>query len=536
MKNLGFSWHHLLPMRDSIDVKTRGVNSDYDLVFGQVPEKGCGTGYTNFTLRRCWLNTEAVDAGPTEQFIVSVFIAAHERAHARWTDYEESDFHRRSPAGDVIAGPRGPAVDAVLHQAWNILEDERIERLLGRDFPHLHPYLHKGSDLLLSIIPRATGDDDPTEVLKWLLRRRVLDRAGRSEPVPLSANNRALLARVDPIAEQAFSATNSRDVVQRAREILEILDLPQGGSGRLFEILSGQEGHRVGADQAREDGATAEEGGLYSITGRTDIDGEVRGLISGCGYSPEVRRGGRVQPAPYEDLLASVRPSVAEVSRLFQIPPSRRQTMLEESGTRLSIRAARRTPKTPFRVESRDLRRGRVALTLVIDDSGSMGGRREAQAKATALLCREALHPGHRVRAVLAPTGRVVADPTLNEMSRAYIAGYDSESGTEYHRVMATELKGLIKLGNSYVRYLVIVGDGASGRDDGARCAALAQKARRHGIHTFGVGLELDRGAREFFEMIFGRGYIDLLDAAELPRRMQAVLRRAAHNRGKVVA
>lgn len=364
-----------------------------------------------------------------------------------------------------------------------------------------------------------------------MLRRRLATRAGVTEVCPLSAKNLELLAQCEPLLDEAFRCTSSRRVVEIAREVLRILSLDQAPSAPTYVVLSGQKGKRGPGDQAQKDGAEAGEGTLYAAGEGDKLPKEIEQLFTGIGYSPEVRRGGAIDGAPYAEMLQEVRPYVNAVRHLFQVPPSKRSVQFESSGARLSIRAAKRTPATPFRVETPPVRRGAVALTMVLDDSGSMAGTRERQAKLTALLCHEALAGVHRVRAVLAPSGRVIADRPLGEMSRAYIAGYDSNSGTEYQQVMADELKKLESMGRGYVRYLVLVADGASGPDDGVKCQKLVQRARRAGVHTLGIGIELDAVSTKFFESIFGQQYVGLSHASELPARMQALLRRVAHNK-----
>jgi hypothetical protein len=531
-------WHDLLPLRDIIDQKTAPIDADYDLVFGDTPEniggRSCETGYTDFAKRRCWVNAELIPGlKATDAFTLTTFVAAHERAHARWTEFVESDFHALDKNGAVQKANGRPLYDGMLHQTWNILEDERIERLLGRDFPHLHRYLKNGSKLMLDKIPKCKGDNDPSDVLTWVLRRRVSTRAGVTEKCPLSANNQTLLAQCEPLLDEAFGCDSSRRVVEIAREILKILQLDGGGGGKGFtiKILSGQTGERGEGDEAESDGASEEEGQLYSLGQPGDLPGEIEEMMNAIGYSPKVRKGGDISPAPYTDLLRQVMPYVAPLRHLFQVPPSKRSTQFEESGARLSIRALKRTPKTPFRVDTPPTRKGHIALSMVIDDSGSMGGNREHQAKLTALLCNEALAGAHKVRAVLAPSGRVAVDKSFKEMSRAYLAGYDSNSGTEYGPMMKQELANLEKLGKGYTRYLILVADGASGQYDLAACKKIVERARKRGIHTFGIGIELDSSTAKGFEDVFGTQYIDLKQASELPNRMQAILRRVAHNK-----
>lgn len=534
-------WHDLLPLRDAVDRKTASINEDYDLIFGDDPvtlgARGCDTGYTDFERKQCWVNTEALKKGtPGEQFIATVFLAAHERAHARYTDYVEADFHRRHPTtNEVRRDSRGrPMVDGQLHNVWNILEDERIERLLGRDFPHLHRYLARGNEMLLSLVDPVRSDDDPSQVLQWVLRRRLFTRAGKVEPCPLSPSNQEKLAEIEPLLEEAFGCTSSRRVVEIAQEILKRLQLDGEDSlnKSTVVILSGQKGARGEGDEAEADGATAEEGQLYGADtpGDGSLQKEVQELMQSTGYSPDVRRGGSVTPAPYIELLSEVRPYVDPLRHLFQVPPSKRSVVLEETGSRLSMRALRRTPTTPFRVETPPIRKGNVALTVVIDDSGSMSGNREHQAKLTTLMCLEAMAGAHRVRAVLAPSGRAVVDQAFGEMNRAYIAGYDSNSGTAYAEVMGAEAGALLKLSRRYARYFVLVADGASGEGDITKCAAIAQKLRKAGVHTIGIGIELDSTSERYFERIFGDRFVSLRQATELPLRMQSIMRRVARN------
>lgn len=546
-----FRWDHFLPIRDLIDRKTAMIDESYTLVFGDEPHQGLGrpidTGVTDFSRQECWVNTQFLkDAPSSDQFAATVYLAAHERAHARWTDFHEEDFYALGSSGQVLKSKDGkPLMDILLHNTWNILEDERIERLLGRDYPHLHYYLWRGSELFLAKLEKPAGTDSPAEVLVWVLYNRVATRAGLSVPCPLSPSNQALLAECQPLIDEAFSCSSSRRVVVLAREILKKLKLDSGTRDQQMQklldaisrALSGQKGGRKKGDEAESDGASEGEGELYAAKrkGSTAVSKEIADqleqLFTAMGYSPEVRRGGKVRPAPYESLLKEVRPFVEPLRHLFKLPPSRRMVDFEETGSRLSMRALLRTPKTPFRVETVPKKRGKIAVTVVVDDSGSMSGHREHQAKLTTLMVLEALGEIHRVRVVLAPTGRVVADRDLREMSRAFIAGYDSSSGTEYGKVMAAELKKLEGLGREVTRYLFLVADGMSGSIDGDKCAKLVAWARKRGIHVFGVGIELGDMGTPFYEQIFGRSYISLDRATQLPARMQALLRRAVRNR-----
>jgi hypothetical protein len=573
-----FRWHDVLPLRDDIDRITAIVNRSYALVFGGAPHvmngAACETGYTDFTHRLCWLNAEALHAPAAEQFVFTVYLAAHERAHARWTDYQERDFQLRDAEGDLKRSASGDVLfDRALHQTWNILEDERIERLLGRDFPALHPYLHAGSVSFLSIVRPANTTDDPSEVLRHILRRRIAQRTGRLTPCRLSPRNRALLRQCEPVLEEAYCETSSRRVVDLARIVLDILAIQRDALPDVHE-LSGQCGERQtheadgtpvdGNDEVKSAGTSGSEGSLTDVTSTVEDDMQhqatrrMQALGYTPGYSPGHRSTDKIEPAPYHELQRSVRPYVSQVRPLFAQLPARRRVEWETSGGRVSIRAARQDLRAPFEVEAAPTSPGLVALTLVIDDSASMTDRRAdvnaghhaghnpglnanrtaaEEGKRMAMLCVDALPLPHRVRIVLAPSGRAVADPAFGEMSRARIAGYDSRAGTAYADVLDRELTRLQHLSekSNLARYLVLVADGATNAADVARCRSLVTTARAahvhetERVHLIGIGVGDPEAVHAFFRPVFGKQYIALTSMEALVPQMQRILQQIAH-------
>lgn len=518
-----FRWHDLLPVRDYIDTLTAPIDRGYTLTFGSGATKVQGrpikTGYTDFSTRMCWVNAEAILGSETEQIIATAFLAAHERLHARCTDFHAKDFECPGPG-------KRPVFDLRLHHCWNILEDERNERIGGREFPALHGVFREGSRLFLQLVEMPDDSDDPGQVLQWILRRRIARRARIEEPCPLSPANLALLAQCEPICDEAFAMTSSRDVVGCARRILEILQVDDGAIGTGDGSDSGLIGVRGAGDAVDATSATAEEAELYGDeTASEQLHDAIQRLLEGTGYSSEIRQRGAVTPAPYEDLLDSVRPLVAEVQHLFLMPPQRSVDEFVPAGGRLSLRAARETPQTPFRVPSPPVRRGTVAVSLVLDDSGSMTGRREYEAKRVALLYREALAAPHEVRVVLTPSHRVVASPAQQEMSRALIAGYDSDQGTAFAHVLVAEI-GHLRASRCTTRYLILVTDGATDAGDVARCLTALRGAMHHGIHVFGVGLALPSEGVAIMERMFGKQHLSVATADELPGPMRDLLRR----------
>lgn len=527
-------WWDLLPLRDKIDRLTAPVNDDYLLAFGEDGKNlmgvDCKTGFTSFDDRYCWVNANAIPSGKIyDQYATTVFISAHERAHARWTEYVKSDFNLRNDKGEDVldSKTKKPLVDAPLHSVWNILEDERIERLLGRDFSYLHQYLQDGSKSFMTLLPKVESTDDPSQVMNWVLRNRVATRAGCPEKNPLSASNLKLLNQIQPLLDEAFSCTSSRRVVEISREIMKILKIDTWGAlKQIQQLLSGMGGTRQDGDAAEEDGASEEEGQLYAAG---PSKGEAEALeqeMNALGYTPGVRSNSPVPSAPYQEMLNEIMPYVSPLRQLFRTPPAKKRIDFEESGPRISIRAAMRTPRTPFKVETVPTRRGSVSMTLVVDDSGSMSGTYAHQAKLASMMAYEALPAPHRFRMVLAPTGRVVCDRSHGEMNRAFIAGYDSNSGTEYGSVMKQELAALEKEPKTAVKYLILVADGLSGTQDGTVCRAIVERALKKNVVVLGIGIALGESGKTFFGGIFGDRYIAIENAKDLPNRLQNVMQK----------
>lgn len=539
VKRRGWGWFHFLPLRDMVDRRTAPVNDDFLLVFGDTPEsiggRTCETGYTDFRNQRCWVNTTVLPnpASEEEQIITATFIAAHERAHARWTEYVEGDFYLRDVSGVPVLHKGEPMTDVVVHQVWNILEDERIERLLMHHFRYLGPYLVRGSQYMLRLIEAVTGQDSPEEVIKWVLRRRVLQRANVQEDCPLSPTNVQLLHDIEPLLDEAFSASSSRRVVEIAREIVEKLNLNQSSSGGdALSVLSGQLGQRP-------KGTSAEAGGVPTEIALLDLEeaqtrteegeGEARDLMQAAGYSPPSGRGTALRPAPYEKMRADVQPHAHDLRQMLQPPVQRRGATYDRHGTRLSMRAARRTPETPFRVEGSPSRYTPIALTVVIDESGSMAGSQETEAKRLAMLCAEALYGRHKLRVVLAPTGRPVLEQAASEMGKAFIAGYTSDQGTEFGKVLAKELKALQALRRSHTCYLLLIADGLSTPADNAAILKVTQRARTQKIHTIGIGVRLNGHGKQFMEKAFRDQFVEIDEIKHLTPRMHGILQRMAH-------
>ena len=662
-----FHWSDYLPLRDSIDLKTAPINSDYMLVIGnksmKLRQEPVHTGYCDFESRRCWVNAEVADiaadkrrpwireykAPEKEQFSATVYIAAHERAHARWTDYVMQDFEVRptdgfqAPVTAKKGASKNVAFDRLLHTVANILEDERIERLIERDFKYLRGYLRVGAKSFLRVVPQKEDfvhagvingtpvphdPDDPNLVLTWVLRRRVLNRAGVREKCPLSPTNKARLKLITPLLKEAFHAQTFRRVVEISREIIKLLEIreynesimemiqqvlskmggsrspsdksksassgesgdggtvsrdistgkPRPGRGENQESKGSADGppddqgegitdsgQGLGRDDRRQESGSRDGGSEHedreaqaeqdadpdAVSGSGDGDAqrdaeaknaeeEAESKMSSSGYTDASntmkKRKHRTSAAPYEVLQRSIQPFLNGMAALFRFEKTRPGVDYERSGSRLDVRRAMRNSVEPFRTATPPQRHGKIAVRVVIDESGSMSGKKEWEAKRVATLFYEALRHRHDVAIALAPDGGLLVDQRDGEIGKGFIAGYGSNSGTSFNEVMGRELEMVKNDRVSTVKYVLLVADGESGDRDGKECKRLVQKYAKHGIRCMGVGLCLTTYGDEFFRDIFGDFYVSIQDANELLPKMARILKvlaqRAQNRRG----
>jgi hypothetical protein len=667
-----FKWWHFLPLRDKIDDRTAPINTDYLLVFGSSESKlsrePVDTGYCDFKSRRCWVNCESANvaadphrpwqkeytATEQEQYIMTMRIAAHERAHARWTDFNLADFELKPGEGEKIHPSRkgtdaNKQYDRLLHMVFNILEDERIERLIERDFRHLRGYLRMGSKMRLRQHPiedfhwmgevkgqKIPNDpNDPSLIIAWILRRRHLERTGLKEAPPLGDLNLQKLAKIDPLIRKSAIAKSSHEVVDIAKQIIDIIEIREYNEmlQRLAKELSRMQGSRGPGDKAKgrsrkksdesgtvsrgdnqegegEEGEDGEEGeGKSKKNNKGKDDGEGNGPIKREGkkqqnrkgdgaehgpgtdrdrQNPKKGEGGKGQgsdeqdeseegddegngpggwnddakqaekgasedvdrdflnsgyqnaqgslkkrrrvhaPGPYEELLASIRPYLNAMNALFRSERTKPGVDHDRNGSRLDVKRAMRKNVEPFKIPAPPSKSGKMSISIVIDESGSMQGKKEWEAKRVAMMFYEALRVNHKVRVAVAPTGEIIAASEDGEMGKAYVAGYDSSSGTCFNEVLTRELEELAKDKNSKVRYAILIADGESGSDDGRACKKSVDAFKRRGIRCLGVGLCLSDGGDKFFSDIFGDYYLSIDDAGHLLSHMSRVLRTLA--------
>jgi Ca-activated chloride channel family protein len=179
--------------------------------------------------------------------------------------------------------------------------------------------------------------------------------------------------------------------------------------------------------------------------------------------------------------------------------PGARGTMALSHGRLLA--GGERDLFAEVRVVADPTQRGRarapLSLAVVLDTSGSMGGEKMEDAKASVLRLLREMQDDDEIAVVryadeaevlqpLAPVGRI------RQELGARIRGLDAGGGTAIPRGLGAGLKALGEVGRGRVRRVVLVSDGLdSTRTEAER---LAQTSFEHGvtISSLGIGLDFD--------------------------------------------
>ena len=303
------------------------------------------------------------------QWLCCKAVAAHEVGHARYSG--------SPPEGNLLA------------RLDNTLDDQRVERGMTRLYPVLGAYFNLAGDAVwLAQLATDPTDDSPFQVLgAALLWRWEHDRPEWTSKICLSETNRERWERVRPLVEAAWDAPTPEEVIEAAREILRILELPEDlPEPEIPEWL--QELLRLLADAMKE--------------ARGAADGEPERLPARHAATPDGKKGGappllsedaesvgghvpsdnnparpHIDPEEYGYLEDAARPTVARLVAALQLPQPDHGLGFARRGRRLSVRRAVRDLPDPFRARSDP---GDAPLDMVVDvlgdRSGSMGDTR----------------------------------------------------------------------------------------------------------------------------------------------------------------
>ena len=176
----------------------------------------CPSGMCDFGQRTITVNPRAFPGPPRTQYLLTRGVLAHEVGHARYTT------------------PRDGATP-VVQELTNVLEDERIERIMGGQFWSVRGALtgdwRRHAYWRAMPLGQPRGElqdlDDPRWVVLAAVQWRWAQRLGLPLKGRLSALNQRRWRKVKPFVERAWTARDTGRVYDLAEQIVAILGLQQ---------------------------------------------------------------------------------------------------------------------------------------------------------------------------------------------------------------------------------------------------------------------------------------------------------------------
>ena len=500
-----YEWRHIRNRLLSYGRAVQGV-SPYRTVLE--PDKSkCSSGYTNFSNRLIMVNPTMFETSPAEQYRLTKAVLCHEAGHRRFTTPSSLPPH--------------------VHLVSNILEDERIERLMEEEFAGVGSLLQKlSTELLSETEPLDFESDEPVQVVSYLLQRRWGDRAGVAVKGELSPINQERWSEVEPLVLEAWTAESSLVCDRNAEKIVRILglkepDIPQWLKD-LLDKLEAVEGERQSGDPAepsapvpdwaRTDGGSEEE----------PFDGEPVPHEHGAGSGTHI-----IESKPYLELVDKVQPLVSRLVEELSIESALPPPEPAERGGRLSLRQYLQDEDRPFMtLQDESPAPPTLAFRVVIDHSTSMNyqGRMEHAAQAAMLLHLAAVELAIPHQIVVTPDDIRVANLESGELGLALIAGMvPAQSGWEDTGLAVSLHAGQLLALDADVKLLMVIHDGMGNDHE-----LLAKECRRFKdkVLTLGVGLGMGEMEAGLLKEQFGPDrYIHCALPEELPAKVGAILR-----------
>lgn len=467
----------------------------------------CPSGYTSFSKRLIMVNPTLFDVRPEDQYLLTKAVLCHEAAHRRFTTPTSLPSH--------------------IHMVSNLLEDERIEKLMEQEFAGVRHLLKRLSEQMLKDArPLEPESDDPAEVLSYILQSRFADRSGLPVRGELSAANKRLWIEVAPLVWGAWYSDSSVVCDANAEEILNILGIKEIDIPEWLKELLGHlevvEGERKPGDAAEESAPSLGGPIRDAESDGEPFDGEPMPDASSIGKGKHV-----IEPKPYLDLLGKVRPLVSRLVEELSIEDSGRGPEPSERGGRLSVRQHVRDRQRPF-LREEEGRPGVATITfrLIIDHSTSMNylGRMGHAAQAAMLmhLAGKELSIPHEI--VIAPNNIRLANQDSDEEGLAMIAGIvPAQTGWEDTGLAVSVHGGELASMTQDVKLLIVIHDGMGNDHEllARECSRLRDR-----VLIIGLGIGMRGPEAALLREQFGPDrYISCESSEELPEKVGAILR-----------
>jgi len=428
------------------------------------------------------------------QFRATQGLLLHEAGHSRYT----SDWPEQK--------------DNVLCELVNMAEDERIERNMAVAFPGAASTLTLLGDLVYRDLRGSESKPEYKALNACLAWRWAHTRSDEREMFKRLNMTRDEVARdhwskIRPLVEAAWSASDTREVIGIARNILAILHIPDSLPSRRFKgvNVNGVPVHRAEDDPA-----------LPAPTG-PEIDGP--GLDGTPREAKEHHAGdGRSwsKPQPYLALEDAARPLARRIVETLQEPSPNARPRADANSGRYVYRLEQRDWERPFLKRAELGRAARsLALVLLVDWSSSMRGSAEGVKLALMALhlATDQLTIPHAITFFgagrdAAPAERIETIVSFNdrgEWPKALIAGYEPSAGNEYLFAALDRALEQLDARPERDKIVIVTHDGSpvwsSAREgrDWDLSVARVKRAEQQGIKV--IGLFLGEGEEELRKM-----------------------------------
>ncbi|MFC3606138.1 vWA domain-containing protein [Deinococcus soli (ex Cha et al. 2016)] len=481
-----------------------------------------------------------------------VGFAAHEAGHVRYS------------------GPKPPGS---LGELWNALEDERMERLMARDYPELR--LARAFTFLGDVVSaRAQGKCDGSALEGCLFWRWEHDRLNPRWSV--REEDRELWADVRPLVEASWRAKDSEQVTWIARVILDLVrdqqrqgqpqaeDSNNAGDGQQAQDAPGDadgQGQGSGADGARAEAQTPGGDGDQEV----GIPDSWNGQVSATGADADTRDG-TANPADAEGSDAQDREALErtlealrgtfgagrEDRPIIPVPdqgdgPGPCAEGVEGYARQLAPllrppeRAAMPTPhrsrgrfrydrfaqgaERQFARTTTPNRPQAIVIDQLLDVSSSMKGEPLAcAAQAALLLARAASLTSTRVRITAFNVGfQEIVEPGADfKHARQQIFGLEAAGGTRLHTALEHVLR-TSPAQPSEVHVVNIICDGELAPNDYETCTKLVKDARARDVRFIPILIGDATGAYLDWQRAFGSA-VPCQDLGSLVSTLKATL------------
>jgi hypothetical protein len=200
-------WYEQEDIREKILVFGRAIQGVKPFEVILEPDQAkCHGAYCSFATEMIIVNPTLFNVFPEEQYLLTKALLVHEAGHKRHTI---------------------PAIaPESIREISNILEDERVERLMCHEFVGIRWLIDKlAGRFYEDSAPIDSSTDKSEQVISYFLQLRWAKRISQPVKGSLSKKNQVLWKKVEPLVYESWKADNSIDVRRNATKIAEILDI-----------------------------------------------------------------------------------------------------------------------------------------------------------------------------------------------------------------------------------------------------------------------------------------------------------------------